>query len=110
MGLKSYSPWITTIIMVNKSYYPHHLSSCHARCLMSNGIGRSGDREHEGVGAGYSSWDHQVQRVGLSGNGNLSQDREQDVGSGHIAGDLSEASYDDADHNHHPPLREVVQS
>ena len=55
---------------------------------MRDGVGRRGDGQHEGEGAGQRRRDHEVERVQPQGVGEVLEDGEEDADGGHVGGDL----------------------
>ena len=82
----------------NINLYLNHISRVHTGGREHNSVGRRGHRQHEGKAAGQGGGDHQVQRVGVGGLGQLRQDRQQDVGGGHVGGHLGYDAGHQTDH------------
>ena len=73
--------------------------------------------EVQGVTLAYRRLCVIIRRLGYSlrtphlrGPRHLGHDGQQDVGGGHVGGDLGEGRDDDADHHHHRPGRQTVQT
>ena len=65
-----------------------HDRGAHARGAVDDGVGRRGDGQHEGEGAGQRRRDHEVERVQPQGVGEVLEDGEEDADGGHVGGDL----------------------
>ena len=78
----------------------HHVNRPHAAVTKHYSVGSRGHREREGVGAGDGCWESQVDGIDTHGDGHVSEDGDQSVGSrgvvAEVGDDDGETSEEDA--------------